>query len=180
MKKLLVALVLSVSALGQSAGEVQKMLTAEAEKLRAIGKDPVIVAAVQAQNARNASLASIKAADERWMAGNEAALVKQTLTGPCADRLRALAAANPAYSETFAMDDQGALVCATTKTSDYWQGDEAKWERAFNGGKGDVFIDRPKFDESAKARIAQISVPVMDGDKAIGAVTVGIVIAKLK
>lgn len=180
MKRLLIVIALSVSALGQSAGEVQKMLTAEAEKLRAIGKDPVIVAAVQAQNARNASLASIKAADERWMAGNEAALVKQTLAGPCADRLRALAGANAAYSETFAMDDQGALVCATAKTTDYWQGDEAKWERAFNGGKGDVFIDRPKFDESAKARIAQISVPVMDGDKAIGAVTVGIVIAKLK
>ncbi len=180
MKKLLVVLVLSVSALGQSAGEVQKSLTAEAEKLRAIGNDPVIVAAAKAQNARNVSLAAIKVADERWMAGNETALVKQVLSGPCADRLRALAGANPAYSETFAMDDQGALVCATAKTSDYWQGDEAKWERAFNGGKGDVFIDRPKFDESAKARIAQISIPIMDGDKAIGAVTVGIVIEKLR
>lgn len=180
MKKLLVVFALSVSALGQSAGEVQKMLTAEAEKLRAIGKDPVIVAAVRAQNARKVPLAAIKAVDERWMAGNEAGLVKQILSGPCADRLRELAAANAAYSETFAMDDQGALVCATAKTSDYWQGDEAKWERAFNGGKGDVFIDRPKFDESANARIAQISIPVMDGEKAIGAITVGIVIAKLK
>jgi hypothetical protein len=77
------------------------------------------------------------------------------------------------------MDDQGALVCATAKTSDYWQGDEAKWQRAFNGGKGDVFIDRPKFDESAGARIAQISVPVMENGRAIGAVTVGVAIEKL-
>lgn len=180
MKKWFAAFLVSVPLFAQSAGEVQKLLTAEGEKLRAIGKDPVVVAAVQAQNAKKISLDAIKATDGRWIAGSEVALVQQTLTGPCAERLRALIATNPAYSETFAMDDQGALVCATAKTSDYWQGDEAKWERAFNGGKGDVFIDRPKFDESAKARIAQISVPVMDGNKAIGAVTIGIVIEKLR
>jgi hypothetical protein len=78
------------------------------------------------------------------------------------------------------MDDQGAIVCATERTTDYWQGDEAKWQRAYNDGKGDVFIDRPKLDESANTRIAQISVPVMDGEKAIGAVTVGVVVEKLK
>ena len=78
------------------------------------------------------------------------------------------------------MDNQGAIVCATAKTTDYWQGDEAKWERAYNAGKGDVFIDRPKLDESADARIAQISVPVMDGDRAIGAITVGVVVEKLR
>ena len=180
MKSLLVALLVSAPLFGQSAGEVQKLLTTEAERLRAIGKDPIVVAAVQAQNAKRQSLAAIKAADERWSAGNEVALVKQTITGACADHLRALVTANPAYSETFAMDNQGAIVCATAKTSDYWQGDEAKWERAYAGGKGDVYIDRPKFDESAKARIAQISVPVVDGGKAIGAVTVGVVIEKLK
>lgn len=38
---------------------------------------------------------------------------------------------------------EGALVCANAKTSDYWQGDKAKWQRAFAEGKGSVFIDRP-------------------------------------
>lgn len=180
MKTWLVALVLSGPLFAQSAGDVQKLLAAEAEKLRAIGKDPVVVAAVQAQNAKRQSLDAIKAADARWGAGTDAALVKQTITGACADHLRAIVAAHAAYDETFAMDDQGAIVCATAKTSDYWQGDEAKWERAYAAGKGDVFIDRPRFDESAKARIAQISVPVMDGNKAIGAITVGVVIEKLK
>lgn len=180
MKKLILVMVLSASAFAQSAGEVQKMLVAEAEKLRAIGKDPAVVAAVQAQNAKKLLLTKIKVADNRWGVNKESALVKKTITGPCADRLREIVAANPAYSETFAMDNQGAIVCATQKTTDYWQGDEAKWERAYNAGKGDVFIDRPKLDESVGARIAQISVPVMDGDVAIGAVTVGVVVEKLK
>jgi len=180
MKKLLVVLALSTGAFAQSAGEVQKLLVAEGEKLRAIGRDEAIVAAVKVQNAKKMSLTAIKVADQRWTVGKESALVKKTITGPCADRLREIVAANPAYSETFAMDDQGAIVCATAKTTDYWQGDEAKWERAYNAGKGDVFIDRPKLDESAGTRIAQISVPVMDGDVAIGAVTVGVVVEKLR
>ena len=185
MKKWILILGISVSALSssgyaQSAGDVQKLLTSEAEKLRALGREPVVVTAVKAQNAKKLTLAAIKDADERWMAGNDAALVKQVTTGACADRLRVIAAANPAYDESFAMDSQGAIVCATAKTSDYWQGDEAKWERAYAGGKGGVFIDRPKFDDSAKARIAQISVPVMDGERAIGAITVGIIIEELK
>ena len=176
MKKFMMVFALAgATAYAQSAGDVQKMLTAEGAKLRALGTDPAVVAAVKAQNANKRTLDAVKAIDAQWAAGKAEALVKQSTTGACADRLRQLIAGGN-YSETFAMDAQGAIVCATAKTSDYWQGDEAKWEKAFNGGRGDVFIDRPKFDESANARIAQVSVPVMDGGKAIGAVTVGVII----
>lgn len=164
---------LAAGAHAQSAGDVQKMLVAEAAKVRALGTDADIVAAVKAQNAKKVSLDTIKKLDEQWLAGKAAALVKQTTTGPCADRLRLLTAGG-AYREAFVMDDRGALVCATGKTSDYWQGDEAKFEQAFNGGKGNVFIDRPKYDDSASAATAQISVPVMENGKAIGAITVGL------
>lgn len=179
MRKLVVVLAFAATALGQSAETMQKLLAAEGAKLRAMGSDPAIVAAVKAQNAKKTSLDAIKALDGQWTSGKAEATVKQITTGRCADRLRELVAANGAYGETFVMDDQGALVCATAKTSDYWQGDEAKWQRAFNAGKGEVFIDRPKFDESANARIAQISVPVMEKDHAIGTITVGVTVEKL-
>ena len=151
---------------------MQKQLEQEAAKLRAWGSDAAIVAAVKAQNAKHVPLAQIQSLDEQWTAGKAPALVKQVTTGPCADRLRQLAGS--AYGESFVMDDQGAIVCATAKTSDYWQGDEAKWQRAFNDGKGSVFIDRPKLDESSTQRLAQISVPVTDGGTVIGAITVGV------
>lgn len=167
------------SALAQSAETMQKMLDAEAVKLQAWGSDAALVAAVKAQNAKRVPLAQIQKSDEQWIAGKAADLVKQITTGACADRLRQLVAANPAYGETFVMDDQGALVCSTVKTSDYWQGDEAKWQRAFNEGKGSVFIDRPKFDDSASARLAQISVPLIDKGAAVGAITVGVAVEKL-
>jgi hypothetical protein len=169
-----------LTAQAQSAGTTQKLLTDEAARLQAWGSDPVIVAAVKAQNAKRATVAQVKSLDEQWSAGKAEALVKQVTTGACADHLRKLAAGNAGYGETFLMDNQGALVCATAKTTDYWQGDEAKWQRAFNEGKGEVFIDRPKFDDSSAQRLAQISIPVLDNDAAIGAVTVGISIDKLQ
>ena len=46
---------------------------------------------------------------------------------------------------------QGALIAATQRTSDYWQGDEAKWQRSFAGGAGSEFIDRFVTEEGAFA-----------------------------
>ncbi|WP_197466328.1 MULTISPECIES: hypothetical protein [unclassified Oleiphilus] len=72
------------------------------------------------------------------------------------------------------MDNQGANVAMTNKTSDYWQGDEAKWQESFKDGAGAVHIGDVEFDESAQAYLVQVSVPVMDGGTAIGAITIGI------
>jgi|SRR5215212_7515036 len=164
---------ISSAVFAQSAQSTQKMLGTEAAKLRAWGSDPAVVAAVKAQNAKRVSLKNIQTRDAQWIAGKAETLVKQMTTGACADHLRQLGAAS-AYGEIFVMDDQGALVCANAKTTDYWQGDEAKWQRAFNEGKGGVFIDRPRYDDSASRSLAQISVPVLDNGRAIGVITVGL------
>lgn len=184
MKRFLLALLLAgmaaLPAAAQSADTMQKRLDAEAAKLKTWAQDPLFVAAVIAQNNQHLTMAEITKRDEAWMAGKAAALIKEMTTGPCADHLRQLTGTSPIYSETFVMDDQGALVCENMQTSDYWQGDEAKWQRSFNGGKGAVFIDRPKLDESSKEHLAQISLPIMKDGKAIGAITIGIDIDKIK
>jgi hypothetical protein len=184
MKSIVLASVLLVgcalAAHAQSASETQKLLSDEAARLQAWGSDPAIVAAVKAQNAKRATPAQVKSLDEQWAAGKAETLVKQVTTGTCAEHLRKLVAGKAGYGETFVMDNQGALVCATAKTTDYWQGDEAKWQRAYSNGKGEVFIDRPKFDDSSSQRLAQISVPVLDNGTAIGAVTVGISVDQLQ
>jgi hypothetical protein len=177
---LFVLLGCALTAQSQSAGTVQKLLTDEAARLQAWGNDPAIVAAVKAQNAKRVTAAQVKSLDEQWSAGKAETLVKQVTTGACADHLRKLVTGNAGYGETFLMDNQGALVCATAKTTDYWQGDEAKWQRAFSDGKGEVFIDRPKFDDSSSQRLAQISLPVLDNGAAIGAITIGISVDKLQ
>lgn len=84
------------------------------------------------------------------------------------------------YAEIFVMDNQGANVAMTDKTSDYWQGDEAKFKKSFNDGAGAVFVDDVEFDDSAQAYLVQVSVPVKDGDKVIGAITFGIDVEKVE
>jgi len=170
----LALVLLPAAAHAQSADALQKALTAEATKLQAWATDKAVVDAVKRQNTKALPLAEIQKIDKEWTEGGAADAVRQVIAGTCADRLRALEAGDARYVETLVMDAQGALVCATRRTSDYWQGDEAKWTRTFNGGKGTPFIDRPKLDESAHARLAQISLPIASDGKTIGVLTVGV------
>lgn len=175
-----VFLAAALAAQQQSAESIQKALKSESAVIAGWGSDKLFVDAVKAQNAKKVKFPEIENIDKQWQAGKAADAVKRVTTGPCADRLRLLVSQHPGFGEAFVMDDQGALVCANGRTSDFWQGDETKWQRSFNGGKGAVFIDRPRFDDSAQTPLAQISVPVMDGGKAIGAITVGVNVYRLQ
>ncbi|MBF0610175.1 MAG: hypothetical protein G8345_00075 [Magnetococcales bacterium] len=156
-----------------------KIVTLANEKLTKLSADPVLVHAVKEENSKNKTLDSIKQADEEWMkvkGVND--FMKSFMNNPCAERLKKLKAEYPFISETFVMDNQGANVCMSDKTSDYWQGDEPKWQKSFNGGKGAVFIDKVKFDQSSQAYLVQVSLPIKDGDATIGAITIGIDVDK--
>jgi hypothetical protein len=159
--------------------EAEAALQREVKKLAAWGRDPKIVTAVLAQNARRVTPTQIQEIDAAWIAGKADDRARELLANTCSAHVKTLVAANPAYVEAFAMDDQGALVCLNQKTSDYWQGDEAKWQKSFNGGNGQVFVDKPHYDPSSRAVLVQISVPVFDGPKTVGAITVGLDPAKL-
>jgi hypothetical protein len=154
--------------------QAEAALQVEAKRIEAMGKDPEIAKAVAKQNAVKMSLDQIEQIDKAWIGGGEDARIRELQTNACAVRLKALISKFPAYGESFVMDNQGANVCMAGKTSDYWQGDEAKWQKSFNGGKGQSFIDKAHYDTSSKAILVQISVPVMDGAQTIGAITVGV------
>jgi hypothetical protein len=158
----------------------QKVVDLAKTTLAKLGSDPVIVAAVKAQNGKGQSLDQIKAMDEKWKAtAGVADYMKAIMESDCAKHLRKLQEGAEYYAEIFVMDNQGANVAMTDKTSDYWQGDEAKFQKSFAGGNGAVFVDEVEFDDSAQAYLCQISVPVMDGGKAIGAITFGIDVDKI-
>jgi hypothetical protein len=146
-----------------------------------IGTDPVIVAAVRAENAKGKTLAQIKDMDKEWKStAGVADYMKAMTTSECGKHLQAILKSKPFYAEIFVMDNQGANVAMTDKTSDYWQGDEAKFKKSFNNGAGAVFVDEVEFDDSTQAYLCQISVPVRDGDQVIGAITFGIDIDKIE
>lgn len=143
--------------------------------LKTWGNNPTLIAAVKEQNAKAMSLADIKNKDQVWMKTTGIDdFMKTLLNNTAARELKKLEASKPYFTEVFLMDNQGANVAMTNKTSDYWQGDEEKFTQSFNAGNGGIDIGKVKFDKSSQAYLVQVSVPVMDGGKAIGAITIGI------
>lgn len=137
--------------------------------------NPVLVEAVLAQNARNTPLSAIQQLDEQWRhTSGFAAFMGPVLDNPAAEELARLERDAGFVMESFVMDNQGALVAATNKTSDYWQGDEAKFTESFKGGQGAVHVGEVEFDSSAQKYLAQVSLPIMKDGKAIGAITIGV------
>ena len=144
-------------------------------KLKETGTDATLIAAVQKQNAQNLSMSTINSRDQKWQSTSGLDDFMQSLmTNAGAKRLAQIEKENKVIVESFLMDNKGANAAMTNKTSDYWQGDEAKFTKSYNGGKGSVHLGKAKFDKSAQAYIVQVSIPVMSDGRAIGAITYGI------
>jgi hypothetical protein len=150
-------------------------------KLIPLTSNSVFVSFVTAQNAKKVPLTEIQAIDKKWIAAEEELPIqKEVMSNDCAGELVKNIKALPGVKEAFVMDDQGAVVCENALTSDYWQGDEAKWQKSFNDGKGGVDAGKVKFDKSANANLQQVSLPIIGKDgKVIGAVTFGLSVDQL-
>lgn len=169
----------SIAFAGEPAPAKVKVLAES--KLKAFGSDTVIVAAVKGANAEHRTIDQIKARDAEWQkTAGVVDYMQALMDNTCGKHLHKLQADLPYLAEVFVMDNQGANVAMSDKTSDYWQGDEPKWQESYKGGAGAVHISDVKFDDSAQTYTVQISVPVVDGGKAIGAITFGVDVDKVK
>ncbi len=139
-----------------------------------------LVSAIESQNAKGVSLDKIKEIDEKWMAtSGEDEFIKSLLSNKCSKYLNSLRTEQPILVEIFAMDNKGALVGSSNKTSDYWQGDEDKFTKSYNNGNGEIHYGKISFDESTQAYVIQVSIPVKKSGKTIGAVTFGVDVEKI-
>ncbi len=146
-----------------------------------------LIAAVNAQNEAHAGLqqADIDALDQKWRAeagGDGGELVDDLMGRPVSEWLVAQQEATTGLvTEVFVMDNKGLNVAQSAVTSDYWQGDEAKWQETYGNGSGEVHISEVEFDDSTGFYQTQASVPVTDPatGELIGAVTFGINVQSL-
>lgn len=175
-------IVLSAPAVAQD-NEYAAPLTELANgQLREIAQNPVLVAAIVAQNAQTAGYdaARIDSLDKQWRAEVNAAdkpLISATL-GTEASAVLASAQADSAglFTEIFATDALGLNVAQSTVTSDYWQGDEDKFSQTFSVGADAVFLGEVELDESTQTYQSQVSITITDPatGQPIGSITAGI------
>jgi len=150
--------------------------------IRAWAENPVLIEAINAQNAKNANIgqSDIDAMDKAWRAevGQAATpTIDPVLHNAAADFLRQqVAASGGMITEVFAMDSHGLNVAASSVTSDMWQGDEAKFTESYGYGPDAVHLGDVEFDESTQTYQSQISIPLIDpaSGALVGALTVGV------
>jgi len=150
-------------------------------------KTDIVRLSINAQNQRLGALteAQILELDKQWRAERKAAdkpLIAATLSNPLSVYLARMQGRSLGlFAEIFIMDRNGLNVGQSSITSDFWQGDEAKFLKTFPKGADAVFIDEPEWDKDFKVWRAQINMTITDADDKtpIGAATVEINLTEL-
>ncbi len=82
------------------------------------------------------------------------------------------------YAEAFVSAAQGEKVAFVEKTTSYIHKGAAKFDVPFQTGK--PWQGAPELDDSSQMYTVQISVPVVDADKRIGVLVVGVNVSHLE
>lgn len=183
MKTILTALSLAIVSAPAFADEFTPALQDFLDnQVTAWAQDEEIVNAINAQNERTAGYDQnmIDELDATWRAEVGASVtptISPVLNNATAEFLRSqVEASGGMITEVFIMDMHGLNVAASDVTSDYWQGDEAKFSETYGRGAGANHIGDVEFDESTQTYQGQISLTIVDPStgEPIGAMTVGV------
>ncbi|WP_417815630.1 hypothetical protein [Thalassospira alkalitolerans] len=140
---------------------------------------PVVSLSINSQNRLRKDMVQdqIDAADKQWRAEREAEdqpLVAATLTNPLSSYLTQIQARSGGlYAEIFVMDAIGLNVGQSSITSDFWQGDEAKFQNTYPKGANAVFIDEAEYNDETDTWRSQLNMTLSNAQgEPIGAVTI--------
>lgn len=170
----------AVMAKAELPGDPNSMITdALIQDIREWLSNPVVALSINSQNRLRKGMTQdqIDAADTQWKAEREAQdqpLVAAILTNPLSSYLTQVQARSSGlYAEIFVMDAIGLNVGQSAITSDFWQGDEAKYQKTFPNGANAVFIDEAEYNEETDSWRSQLNMTMNDENRIpIGAVTI--------
>lgn len=155
------------------------------EDMREWIETDIVRISIGAQNARLQKLPQdqIDALDTQWREERESddkPLIAATLSNPLSVYLTRLQGKSLGlYAEIFVMDQNGLNVGQSSITGDFWQGDEAKFQKTYDVSGDALFVDEPEWDEDNKIWRGQVSFTVTDEGKSIGAVTMEVNLTEL-
>ncbi|WP_432454541.1 substrate-binding periplasmic protein [Agarivorans sp. QJM3NY_29] len=155
------------------------------EKISEWVNNPQVIRAVEQSNQRTSSLTDANLADLnsglQKIPTRLQAKVDSIINSELSDYLEEIAANSAGlYLEIIVFDARGVNVGQSQPTSDYWQGDEAKYSQTYLQGNGAMFIDDINYDASTRNFLVQVSLTISSAanDNPIGGVTIGIDIEK--
>lgn len=156
------------------------------DEIRSWSSSPVVMLTLEASNERYANLdqAGIDALDKQWRAEREVEdqpLITAVLSSPLSNYLtRIQARSRGLYTEIFVMDAKGLNAGQSSITSDFWQGDEGKWQKTFQVGPEAIFIDEIEINEDTGTENAQVNLSIAQDGQVVGAITVEVNVTELR
>lgn len=183
---LLTAILAFSMMLGQPAQAADPVAPAQIDdaliaQMREIASHSTVLISIKAQNERHMALtqADIDALDKQWVEQRKSdnqPLIAKVLGSPLSGYLiRQMAQSRGLFVEMFVMDNKGLNVGQSSITGDYWQGDEAKYQKTFLVSPDAVFIDDEIVVEKATGhRLQQVNLTIKDpaDGKPAGAITI--------
>lgn len=156
------------------------------EQAEHVMSDPLLFSVLREAEGRRRDPAEIMALDRQWReeAGpGKGPLIDGILTSPPSRRLEKVRLPHDALlADMMLIDSQGLLAAVTRLTSDYIQGDEAKYLETFPHGTGTIHIEAPHYDESVQDYVITASITLGDpvDSHPLGVLTVTINLEMLK
>jgi ABC-type amino acid transport substrate-binding protein len=147
---------------------------------------PLIKQTLETQNQRNAQVShtQILAFDRTWikeLENSNYSLIQTVLDSSLSSFLsNKQQESDGLYTELFITDVYGLNAAMSQPTSDYWQGDELKYQKTLGTLNGSIYIDDIHYDDSTKKFQSQISIVITDSEtnSMLGMLTVGIDVEK--
>lgn len=164
--------------LAGTAGAAERIPASYVEQVREWSHDPTVLITLRAWNDRHSGLtqADIDRMDQEWRAqtkSEQKPLIAEILGAPLsALLLRHQADSGGILIETFVVNKHGLNVGQSAVTSDYWQGDEAKFKKSFGRGVDAVHFGPVEVKDTGR-QAQQVSLTITDPEtgKPIGAIT---------
>ncbi|WP_174958996.1 substrate-binding periplasmic protein [Halopseudomonas pelagia] len=146
-----------------------------------------LVSAVQAQNAlhQNLNIPDIMQLDRQWrdeLKKPDAPLINSVAGNPLSEWLSDQQQKNNnLITEIIVTDQLGLNVGLSEITTDYWQGDEAKFSEAFFNRTDEAYQGRLEYDQSAQGYQVHISSQIRDpaSNEIIGVLIIGLDIQRV-
>ena len=140
------------------------------DEMQTWSSHPVIIEALKTANRENTmTMEEILEKDKEWRSSKEITpFIQQFLTNDVAKYLQQIQAEGKGlFAEIEITDVKGVIIAETSKTTDYYQADEAWWQHAYQEGEGNTFRSKPDYDESSHSYNIEVAMPIRDQDNGV-------------
>lgn len=138
--------------------------------------NPIVVAAVRAQNAKG-PLPGMTNSKWKGLAADDPLVASFQKSGAGVFLAKKLAASNGLIREAFLSGAQGESVAFAQKPTTYNHAKEPKFDAPMTG---QAWMGKPEWDKSSRSHSVQISTPVFDRGKPIGVLVAGVSMKAMK